>query len=281
MSLISATDRRSLERNGYLTVENVVSEAACAAAVASIDEFLDNDPDDPATWYEAPDGVDRRSLRYGGVSCYHTEPLWRTRSDETVYQAFAELLGEPCLWTSIDGAEFKPPHDDDYPGFDDTIPFHWQMEPSVLAARERQREGTPAFPYGLNGLLVFRDTTFDHGLFRCAPGVFRNLYDGVLDDPDAVDRIDVDVGDYETTELAAPRGSLILWDRRVPYGNAPNRADDPRYAQFVRMIPERFADTDTRAERVRDWRSQSDPPSLTPLGRKLLGVDPWPGWLSA
>lgn len=281
MSLVSATDRRSLERNGYLTLDGLVPEAICESAVESIDDFLENDRDEPATWYRAPDGVDQRSLRYGGVSCYHTKPLWRTRANEAVYQAFAELLDRAQLWVSIDGADFKPPRDDEHPGFDDTIPFHWQMEPTVLAAREQQREGTPAFPYGLNGILVLREATFDHGLVQVAPGVFRNLYDEVLDDPETVDRIDVDVADYETTELAAPQGSLILWDRRVPYGNGPNRATDPRYAQFVRMVPERFADTDRRTERVNDWRNRPDSPSLTPLGRKLLGADPWHGWLSS
>ena len=96
----------------------------------------------------------------------------------------------------------------------------------------------------------------------------------------------------ETIPMRA--GDLLIWDSRLAHGVSPNTSDKPRMAQYISMSP---AQEDNQA--ARDWRVDSwlhrkapegdsfpgDPrawerkygttASLTPLGRKLLGLDRW------
>ena len=90
-------------------------------------------------------------------------------------------------------------------------------------------------------------------------------------------------------------GDLLIWNSLLPHGVAPNRGDRPRLAQYITMLPARPEDNALRLRRIRMWRERLPPegfafpgdprgieirrgvtPDLTPLGRRLLGLDPWP-----
>jgi hypothetical protein len=98
------------------------------------------------------------------------------------------------------------------------------------------------------------------------------------------------------TPIPARAGDLILWDSRLAHGNGHNASDKPRFAQYIAMrpVPVGEAAEAERAERVRLWQrclppdegwvtgdprgretTHCRPAALTPLGRKLLGVDDW------
>ena len=86
-------------------------------------------------------------------------------------------------------------------------------------------------------------------------------------------------------------GDLVIWHSALPHGASPNRAEVPRVAQYITMGPapdERSAEA--RAECEHWWRErltglgknekgkehrEGTTAELTPLGRKLLGVDSW------
>ena len=86
-------------------------------------------------------------------------------------------------------------------------------------------------------------------------------------------------------------GDLVIWHTALPHGSSPNTGTRPRVAQYITMNPAREARTD-------EWRKEQDnrgqqrltglggnkrekeheegkTATLTELGRKLLGVDPW------
>jgi hypothetical protein len=68
------------------------------------------------------------------------------------------------------------------------------------------------------------------------------------------------------------KGSLLIWDSRLPHGNFPNNSNSMRIVQYLHMAP--VAD-----EAIRSYPlSKDDLPSefrLTDLGKKLYGFKPW------
>ena len=93
--------------------------------------------------------------------------------------------------------------------------------------------------------------------------------------------------------VACRAGDVLIWDSRLPHGNGTNRDDRPRITQAVTMQAPGFwgESADDRIvlwkqgranpvyrhqagfDRIEPW----PPAALTPLGRRLLGIDPWPG----
>lgn len=304
MSLITAEDREFFERNGYVKVSDVVPEEQCQAVIDAIWDCLGQDPDDPETWYDPPEGMsDHWDSRSGGfVKLFHHQSMWDNRQHPTLYQAFAELLGEEQLWSSIDQTGMKPPQHPDYPELDRDF-IHMDVDCSDVP------RPIPT-PYGLQGVLYLADTSEEHGGFQCVPSIYRNIEDW-LDSHTEVERQHPDLlgpeQDLEDSELEADAietipgeaGDLVIWDRLLPHGNGINQTDEPRFAQYITMEPARFGDRETRIQRVESWRDQQpyfehqtpDPRNwesenceraeLTPLGRKLLGLDPWEEWLDA
>ncbi|MFB6136402.1 MAG: phytanoyl-CoA dioxygenase family protein [Halobacteriaceae archaeon] len=302
MPVLTTDDRRSFERDGYVKLSGVVPEEHCEAVVDAVWDCLGQDPDDPETWYDPPAGLDDHwDSRPGGfVKLFHHQALWDVRQHPRVYQAFAELLGEERLWTTIDQTGMKPPRHPDHPELDREF-VHVDVD-----CRDVPRP-VPR-PYGLQGVVYLADTTEEHGGFHCVPSLYRRRrewldgHDGEGRHPDLLGPdggyadSPLDPGDVEAVPGEA--GDLVVWDRLLPHGNGVNRTDEPRFAQYVAMEPARFGDHEARAARVASWREQRpyfdhqtpDPrewerrncerADLTPLGRRLLGADPWEGWLS-
>ena len=86
-------------------------------------------------------------------------------------------------------------------------------------------------------------------------------------------------------------GDLLIRHRMLLHGSGPNRSDKPRMAQYLNMSPAGNSKEkrksaikgwqERRATRGwpgddRDWEHKyQEPPVLTELGRKLIGVDSW------
>jgi len=300
MALLTSDHQDHFRENGYVLIENVVPPDLCEAVVEDINRFLGNDADDPETWYEPPPGLDDHFGSGGAIEMYHAQSLWNTRQHETLYQAFAEILGAEQLWVSLDRANFTPPAHEDHPDIDRRLPVHWDLDESTIPEQSVQPRGTELVPYGVQGVLHLCDTNDHQGGFYGYPEAFQNL-EGFMDRQDtdfSTDGIDsLDVDGYEQTTITGDQGDLLIWNSLLPHGNTRNRSDVPRYAQYITMSPENFADRDAREGRVKTWRDQepiatpgpgdprefektSSPADLTPLGRRLLGIDPWHGWLN-
>ena len=99
-------------------------------------------------------------------------------------------------------------------------------------------------------------------------------------------------------------GDLIIWQGALPHGAGQNIAKHPRVVQYISMFPAKEEDEDTRNYRINAWRNNlvgggawgvmhelpfgkktellkekehalGQNAKLTPLGRKLLGLDSW------
>lgn len=280
MPILSAQDHAFFAENGYLVVPNAVPQENLDAVIAAIWDFLGLDPNDPEDWYHEP-------LTPGGmIEMYQHQALWDNRQYPRVHQIFSELLGTEKLWVSEDRVSMKPPAHPTHPQYDHKGFIHWDANTSKLP-----------LPFRLQGVLCLTDTTAEMGGFQCVPAFHRILDEWAqtqpLDrNPHAPDLNALPEG-MQVTPVPAPAGALIIWMTALLHGNGHNISNRPRLAQYINMYPV-IDDETLRQARIQRWRERQPPAApwvvgdprsveasryqsaaLTPLGRKLLGLDRW------
>ncbi|MBM3457475.1 MAG: phytanoyl-CoA dioxygenase family protein [Armatimonadetes bacterium] len=278
--ILRPADHAFFVEHGYVVIPEAVPPENLQAVVDLIFRFLDADPHDPETWYRPPH-------RPGGmVEVYQHQALWDNRQHPRVHQIFSEILGTHRLWVSTDRACLKPPRHPDHPAYDHKGFIHWDIDTSVLP-----------LPLCVQGVLCLTDTAPDQGGFQCVPGMHRRLEEWVKTQPSDRDPRRPDLTGLDVRAIPGRAGDMIVWHRGLPHGNGHNVSASPRLAQYILMQPppEPAHEYETQRERrVAMWRERLHPggPSfpgdpreverrqyqtaeLTPLGRRLLGVDPW------
>lgn len=271
--MIGASDRARFFEQGYLVLENVVPADLCARVRAVVSDFTGVVEEDPPTWR-------RQSAQgHGIVPVHHAQALWDVRQLPAMHAAFAALYGTERLWVTIDRVSVKVPaslFDSPYR----VDPVHWDGDP-------RRAGGL-----SIQGLVYLTDTPAEQGAFCCVPDLFRELQSWLAQHQHDPNPLQPDVTAYEVLPIGAPAGSLVLWDRRMPHTSAANLGDRPRWVQYVAMNP--AGDEAARQalrrlcldKRPPGWAVRQnvpgqrdpepgDPATLTPLGRRLAGIDPW------
>lgn len=281
MGLVTQEDIAFFKENGYLVVKSVVPKELCDAVVDAIWEFLGMDRNNPEDWYRLP-------LTAGGmIEMYHHQSLWNVRQYPRVHQVFAELIGTEKLWVTLDRVNMKPPQHPQHPEYDHKGFTHWDVDTANLD-----------IPFWVQGVVYLTDTEENMGGFQCIPGFHNDLEEWIKTQPTnrnthAPDLKSLPEG-RKLVPIPAKAGDIVIWDRLLAHGNGRNLSDRPRLAQYVAMAPPQFYDNGEREERIQSWLNREpldrsyfygDPrrieqtqfpvPELTPLGRKLLGVDLW------
>lgn len=278
-------DRDFFDANGYVVVKGVVPKALCEAVIAAEYDFLGFSPDHPEGWYQLP-------LERGGmIEMYQHQALWDTRQHPNVHAVFAELYGTERLWVSIDRVNFNPPVHPDHPRYDHPGMIHWDIDP---------REAATA-PFRVQGVLYLSDTPVERGGFCCVPGHHKLIerwaatHEAVPGAPEEGKHGPKDKSEITVVPIPAEAGDLVIWTTRLLHGNGRNVSDQPRLAQYITMSPEQYENTPLREDRVYRWRERLNPDAawapgdprrweqlhgttatLTELGEKLLGLEPWP-----
>jgi hypothetical protein len=277
MSVFTAEDHAFFQENGYVIVHNAVPPENLQATIALIWEFLGMDPATPEDWYRPP-------LSPGGMlEVYQHQALWNNRQAPHVHQAFAELLGTEKLWVSFDRVNMKPPRHPGHPQYDHQGFIHWDTDTRDLPK-----------PLALQGVLALTDTSEDMGGFQGVPELFHGLEAWLQTQPTDRNPRAPDLTGFFITPIPARAGNLIIWNTLFPHGNGHNISNWPRLAQYISMSPARPENEEVRRDRVRRWQDrlppnapwapgdprhweqdQSKTAELSPLGRKLLGLDHW------
>jgi hypothetical protein len=279
MPILSPANHAFFEENGYVVIPNAVPQENLDAMIDALWEFLGMDPHDPEDWYREP-------LRPGGmVEIYHHQALWNNRQHPRVYQIFTEIRGTGRLWVTLDRACMKPPQHPAYPEYDHKGFIHWDVDTSKLPV-----------PFGVQGVLYLTDTDADQGGFQCVPGMHRGLEEWVKTLPPDRDPRRPYLTGRTVKPISGKAGDLLIWNSLLPHGNGHNVSNRPRLAQFISMHPAREEDEERRQQRVQCWQNRLAPTpgrspfpgdprrveelhgktaELTPLGRKLLGLDRW------
>ncbi len=272
------------DQNGFLVLPGAVSPEDCEAVVTAIYEFLEVDPAKPERLYHPP-------LEPGGmVELYQHQSLWNNRQNETLYRAFADLFRTPNLWVTMDRVNLKPPFHPAHPEYDHKGFTHWDCDTSKWPV-----------PFGLQGVLALRDTDESMGGFQCIPGFHRNLKEWMDAQPEGRSSFYPDLTRLpqgrKVTPIPMKQGDFVIWHRLLAHGNGRNLSNKPRLCQYISYFPapdleKGDEDGHHRQERIgyyerrvnptapyfpgdpRGWEAAHFPPAnLTPLGRKLLGID--------
>ncbi|MGB1891950.1 MAG: phytanoyl-CoA dioxygenase family protein [Candidatus Latescibacterota bacterium] len=285
MTVLSKADRAFWEENGYVIIPNAVPQENLDRMVEAIWWFLDMDPEDSETWYKhKPFTRDNRCspISAGGmVEMYQHQAIWDNRQHPRVYQAFAEIWGEEKLWVSLDRANMKPPAREDKPDWNNRGMIHWDLDTSQQPIQ-----------FGVQGVLYLTDTAEDQGGFQCVPGFNNTFEEWVKTQPEDRNPHHPDLTGLDVRSIPGKAGDLLIWHRLLAHGNGHNTSDKPRLAQYITMSPARTDDEAARQARVASWQERRPMPNwpgdprawekekqqtaeLTPLGKKLLGVDLW------
>ncbi|HIG54139.1 MAG TPA: hypothetical protein EYG11_12285 [Candidatus Latescibacteria bacterium] len=267
MPVLSQQDLTFFHKNGYVIARKVIDRAQAERTAEAVWAFSGKKPDDPETWYEEGKGI--------MVEVYHQQAMWDNRTNPRVHQAFSQIWNNEKLWVSHDRASISPPNRDPEAKEHN---LHWDMNID-----------NPPFSFGVQGVLYLNDTPAEQGAFICVPGFQHKLEDWLANLPKGAKPKEQDLLALGTKRIGAEAGDLVLWQTALPHTASLNRGTSPRVAQYITMWPAGEKNPDARQRHVAFWRDrlagfryaeerehdEVPPAKLTPLGRKLVGLDPW------
>jgi hypothetical protein len=271
--MLTQRHRDALAREGHAVVSGLVPEPLLAAAKEVICASVNADLDRPETWYR------HDPLEWSVVPVHQAQAFWDVRQWPAVHQMFAELWGTDKLWVTMDRAVFKVPHSLAHARHVDESVMHWDLDPRTPRATTYQ------------GMLFLTDVAHNAGAFECVPSIFRKLGRYLEEHPANPLDAPVDLAGQEVMQVPVRAGDLVVWNARLPHHGGRNLGKRPRVSLALSMFPE--GSEIERQERIecwsqrrappwwRGWRGQIDPEPgepaiLTPLGRRLAGLDRWP-----
>jgi len=282
LRVLSEADWQFWVHNGYVVIKQAVPRAQAERLARHIWEFEEKDPNDITTWYVPPRAeIQMKELTNSGmVEMYNHQYLWDNRQTERVYNAFVDIWGTEKLWVTIDRCNLNFPHRPEFPfkGF-----IHWDYDPETK-------------PQNVQGVLALADQTDENmGGFQCIPELFRTYDTWKLNQPADRDHFKPDVTGFTPVKVKMETGDLLIFNSTQPHGIRPNLTKDKvRIAQYISMMPAQEDNDALREWRIRSWKDRIAPDGyafpgdprkweqtryqtaeLSPLGRKLLGLDKW------
>ena len=284
LRVLTIEDWTFWRNNGYIIIKNAVPRNQALETAEFIWEFDDKDPKDPLTWYaDARAEMQMKELAGTGmVEVYNNQYLWNNRQYQKVYDAFVDIWGTEKLWVTIDRANLNFPI---RPGYEHKGFIHWDYDPDTK-------------PQNVQGVLALSDQTDKNmGGFQCIPWLYRNYDKWKLSQPETRDKFKPDIRGLENklVKVSLEAGDLLIFNSRQPHGIRPNNSKDKvRIAQYISMMPAQEDDKALVEWRINSWKNRIAPEGyafpgdprnweqtkyktaeLSPLGRKILGLDRW------
>ena len=283
LRVLSAEDWQHWITNGYVIVRQAVPRDNVERLVDVLWRFDEKDPVDASTWYapQRRDHIMKELNNTGMLEIYNHQALWNNRMEPRVYNAFVDIWDREDLWVTIDRANLNPPKKvkGNPHGF-----IHWDVDTSVRP-----------LPVGVQGVLSLKKQDGDVGGFQCVPDLFRDFEQWEKTQPADRDPMHPDMTGQRVVNIEMEAGDMLIFNSLLAHGVRPNHSGDRvRMAQYISMHPTEFDNSDEREERIRLWRERDHPKrdafpgdprewekhhaetaQLTPLGEKLLGLEPW------
>jgi ectoine hydroxylase-related dioxygenase (phytanoyl-CoA dioxygenase family) len=282
LRVLSEEDWTFWIENGYVIIKQAVPREQAEKLAAVIWKFEEKEPSDPTTWYTPPRAeMKMKELTNSGMVEMYNHPLmWANRQYPRVYDAFVDVWGTDKLWVTIDRANLnfpvRPSHE--FKGF-----IHWDYDPETK-------------PQNVQGVLALADQTDENmGGFQCIPELYRTYDTWKLTQPDDRDHFKPDVTGFELVKVKLEAGDLLIFNSTLAHGIRPNLSTDKvRIAQYISMMPAQEDNEALRQWRITSWQERKAPEGyafpgdprgwektkypvaeLSPLGKKLLGLDRW------
>jgi ectoine hydroxylase-related dioxygenase (phytanoyl-CoA dioxygenase family) len=281
--ILSEADFKHWQTYGFVVVRNAVPAANVERLVKFLWGFQELDPDNPDTWDAAQlrDHAMKELNNSGMVEVYNHQFLWDNRQCQRVYDAFVDLWDEERLWVTIDRANLNTPNRSGraFSGF-----IHTDIDTTLDPP-----------PVNMQGVLSLVDVDGEIGGFQCVPEFFRSFEEWKKRQPAQRDGFKPDVTGFDLYSVPMKAGDLLIFNSLLAHGIRPNTSvDRVRMAQYISMTPTDKGNAELRERRIASWRERRAPQGyafpgdprewertrygtaeLTPLGRRLLGLDSW------
>jgi ectoine hydroxylase-related dioxygenase (phytanoyl-CoA dioxygenase family) len=283
LRVLSQDDFAHWQSYGFVIVRQAVPAASVAALKKLLWEFQEMDPDDISTWNAAQlrDHAMKELNNSGMVEIYNHQALWDNRQEQRVYDAFVDIWDDEKLWVTIDRANLNTPNKSGraFSGF-----IHTDVDTTL-----------DPLPVNVQGVLSLVDGDPETGGFQCVPELFRTLDAWRQRQPKGRDGFKPDIDGFEVYPVPMKAGDLLIFNSLLAHGIRPNTSEDKvRMAQYISMTPAAEDNRELRDRRIQSWmvrrapegfafpgdpreweRTRYETAVLTPLGRKLLGLDSW------
>ena len=286
LRVLSQADFDHWQTYGYVVVRQAVPSANVERTRNFLWEFQEMDPNDVGTWNAAQlrNHAMKELNNSGMVEVYNHQTLWDNRQEPRIYDAFVDIWDDERLWVTIDRANLNTPNRSNraFTGF-----IHNDVDTTL-----------DPLPVNVQGVLSLVDTDESTGGFQCVPEIFRNFEAWKKTQPADRDGFKPDITGYDLVPVPMKAGDLLIFNSLLTHGIRPNTSEDKaRVAQYISMTPTPPADggnQEIRQRRITSWRERRAPEGfafpgdprewertkyktaeLTPLGRKLLGLDHW------
>lgn len=282
LRILTENDWKFWTTNGYIVIPDAVPKEQVKTLANFLWEFEEKDPKDPETWYAPPRAEMKMKelTNTGMVELYNHQYLWDNRQYPKVYEAFCDIWGTEKLWVTIDRANLNLPI---RPGYDYKGFIHWDYDPETK-------------PQNVQGVLALADQNDENmGGFQCIPELFRTYDTWKLSQPEERDHFKPDITGFDLVKVKLNAGDLLIFHSMQPHGIRPNHSGNKvRLAQYISMMPAEEDNESLRQWRISSWRDRLAPEGyafpgdprgwettkykaavLSPLGKKLLGLDKW------
>jgi hypothetical protein len=283
LRVLSQDDFKHWQTYGFVVVKQAVPAANVEALKQLLWEFQEMDPNDVSTWNAAQlrNHAMKELNNSGMVEIYNHQALWDNRQEQRVYDAFVDIWDDEKLWVTIDRANLNTPNKGGraFTGF-----IHTDVDTTL-----------DPLPVNVQGVLSLVDVDPEMGGFQCVPELFRNFEAWKKEQPEGRDGFAPNIEGYDVYPVPMKAGDLMIFNSLLAHGIRPNTSTDKaRMAQYISMTPAAEDNQDLRERRVQSWwerrtpegfafpgdpreweRTKYETATLTPLGRKLLGIDSW------
>lgn len=272
--VVSEQDVQQFEELGFVVIKGVISRETATWYYDHILDMVPRNLDFPKSWHVA-DGRIKPYHSDGHDGTWDTPELLPLMCHPTLYRAAVELLGSERL-RSGDGR-----YRDGSIGItlrNDVGPIRSQrLHVDASIPREAPRAMLVPEEVQFGGCYYFNDVESEGGGIHIIPRGHKLVAEKTRSHPDGWPAV-YERGFFddfpESVEVTAEAGDFVALHHLVPHAASNNRRSRPRVAQFVRFLREDNP----------HYPGQPAPPTLYndkqleamgPLGRKLLGVDPW------
>ena len=218
-AVLSESQLNFWQSEGYLVIPQVLTAEQCAATRDFIWQQLGANEQDPTTWYQPHEFMQKIMLQL-----FRHPQLDANRQVPKIRQVFERLWQRTDLVMTTDRVSFNPPETPTwhFPGPD----MHWDM-PLQLPVK-----------FATQGLIYLTDTGEEQGAFCCVPGFHLKIEEWLLEQnkPD-IELQQQDWHRWQVKPIAAKAGDLIIWHHALPHGASPNRGTLPRMVQYINFYP--------------------------------------------
>jgi Phytanoyl-CoA dioxygenase (PhyH) len=270
---LSAAEAEHFEELGYAVLKGVITREDAHNYHTMILDLIPRNLVFPKPWSIKNGRL--KPYRDDGESCWDTPELLPLMCHERLYQVAAQLLGSPRLRSGDgryrDGTLGITLRNDAGPALNQPIHVDASIPrdaPEAYLTREEVQVG---------GCYYFNDVEPGGGAIHVVPRGHLLVADKVRSHPEGWQAV-YKTGFFddfpEPVEVTGDAGDFVLLHHLAPHAASNNRHSIPRVAQFVRFLREDHPHYPGRPAPP-DLYNDRQLEAMGPMGRKLLGVEPW------